>query len=167
VSPEKPEEPQPPVSPACASCGARSSAELAPGHEVIVGSVAGLVGQRPRWRCTAGHVTSAATVDGVADEARSQLRAAVPYARGRRLRRAEGCSVCDEPLTMPVRRTEWPVVLESPGGAPGVVTLRLDVPATRCPGCGTDHVPVRSQDDLEAAVLALLGDDPAEPPVQP
>jgi hypothetical protein len=152
-----------PVSLACATCGAPSAVELAPGREVTVGSVAGLVGQRPRWRCTADHVTAAAAADGVADEARSQLRAAVPYARRQRLRRAEVCSVCDEPLIMPVRRTDWPVVLEGLGGAPAVVTVRLDVPATRCPACGTDHVPVRSQGDLEAAVLALLGDDPAEP----
>jgi hypothetical protein len=165
VTPPAP--PERPVSTACATCGAPCAVEHAPGRDVTVGSVAGLVGRRPRWRCTADHVTSAAAADGVADEARTQLRAAVPYARRQRLRRAELCSVCDEPLTMPVRRTDWPVVLEGLGGAPAAVTVRLDVPATRCPACGTDHVPVRSQGDLEAAVLTLLGDDPAEPHGQP
>jgi transposase-like protein len=156
-----------PAGPACPSCGAGTAPELGPGHEVTVGTVAGLIGPRPRWRCHAGHRTAAAAVAGGADQARSQVRAAVPYARARRLRRVETCSVCDEPLTMPVRRTDWPVVLEGLGGAPGVATVRLDVPATRCPACGTDHVPVRSQGDLEAAVLALLCDDAAPTRDQP
>jgi hypothetical protein len=141
----------------CLRCGEPSGAEPGHGCEATVGSVAGVIDRSPRLRCSAGHVLPAAACPATSADAIAQVRRAVPYARARRLRRAEGCSSCDEPLTMPVRRTDWPVTLERPGGLPVVLTIRLDVPATRCPGCGTDQVPTRSQGDLEATVRALLG----------
>jgi hypothetical protein len=143
----------------CPHCGAASELTLQPGREVTVGSVAGAIDHVPRLRCPAGHELPASAGPAI-DDAVAQVRAAVPFARTRRFGWGERCSIDDEPLTMPVRRTEWPVTLERPGGLPVVVTLRLDVPATRCPDCGTDHVPSRSQGDLEATVRALLADDP-------
>jgi hypothetical protein len=140
----------------CPVCEAAVRLELTSGREATVGSVAGVIDRLPIVRCDAGHRSLATAAPTVIDDALRQVRAAVPYARARRLRRDEGCTSCGQPLTMPVRRTDWPVTLERPGGLDAVLTLRLDLPATRCPGCGTDHVPTRSQGDLEDTVRALL-----------
>lgn len=59
---------------------------------------------------------------------------------------------------MPVRRTERPVPLAELDGLP-VVTLRFDLPTTRCAACGVDQVPTRSQADLDAATRALWTPD--------
>jgi hypothetical protein len=56
---------------------------------------------------------------------------------------------------MPVRRTERPVTIVEVPPLP-VTTLRFDLPTTRCPECGLDQVPTRSQDDLSASVRALF-----------
>jgi hypothetical protein len=140
----------------CPACDAAGALELTGGREATVGSVAGVIDRLPVVRCDAGHRTLATATAAVTGAALAQVRAAVPYARARRLRREEACSSCGQPLTMPVRRTDWPVTLERPGGLDAVLTLRLDLPATRCPGCGTDHVPTRSQGDLEDTVRGLL-----------
>jgi hypothetical protein len=142
--------------PSCPVCDAAGALELTDGREATVGSAAGVIDRLPVVRCDAGHRSFATAVPTVTDDALRQVRAAVPYARARRLRRDEVCCGCAQPLTMPVRRTDWPVTLEGPGGLDVVLTLRLDLPATRCPGCGTDHVPTRSQADLEDTVRALL-----------
>jgi hypothetical protein len=55
---------------------------------------------------------------------------------------------------MPVRRTERSVTVEAPGLAP--LTLRFDLPVTRCPDCGVEQVPSRSQEDLVVVVPALF-----------
>jgi hypothetical protein len=140
----------------CPVCDAAVRIELTAGREATFGSVAGVIDHLPFLRCDADHRTLPTATSAVIDAALQQVRGAVPHARARRVRRDEVCASCGEPLTMPVRRTDWPVTLERPGGLDVVLTLRLDLPATRCPGCGTDHLPTRSQGDLEGTVRALL-----------
>jgi hypothetical protein len=140
----------------CPVCEAAVRLELTAGREATVGSVSGVIDQLPFARCEAGHRTLATASPTVTEDALLQVRRAVPHARARRLRRDEVCTSCGQPLTMPVRRTDWPVTLERPGGLEAVLTLRLDLPATRCPGCSTDHLPTRSQGDLESTVRELL-----------
>jgi hypothetical protein len=140
----------------CPVCRAPTVTEPGPGADASVGSVAGLASELPRGRCPAGHVSLATSSPQVVDAALAQLRRAFPYGRSRRLRRDETCAACGAVLTMPVRRTDWPVTFDRPSGLDLVVSVRFDVPATRCPACGTDHVPARSQQDLEEVLRALL-----------
>lgn len=137
---------------ACLACGAPVAPVPAPGGEVAVGTVAAALEQWPRWRCPDGH--DAGPVVGRA-RAHAEVTAAVAVAKGRRLRAGDACVVCGAALTMPVRRTVWPVTITDPDGRVAV-TLTYDVPATRCPDCGRDQVPTRSAGDLTAALDALL-----------
>jgi predicted RNA-binding Zn-ribbon protein involved in translation (DUF1610 family) len=139
----------------CATCDRPVTLEPGPVREARQATVAVILEHAPRWRCGAGHLASAIGSAGTADVL-AQVRDALPYAVTRRLRRGETCASCGQALTMPARRTEWPVTLVRPGGLDVVLTLVVDVPATRCPDCGTDHVPARSQADLEAAVREVL-----------
>jgi len=114
--------------------------------------VAGGIEQLPRWRCAQGH-------DGgpvlTAEHGRDQVAASIAVARPRRLRSGELCGACGAALTMPTRRTVWPVTLTGADGRVAV-TLTYDVPATRCPDCGRNQVPTRSADDLVAVLDDLL-----------
>ena len=136
----------------CSTCGAGCSPGPAAGDEATHGTVAAVLESRPRWRCPHGHdagpVFDAAAV-------RTQVEAAVPIARRRRLRGGDMCASCGASLTMPVRRTVWPVTLTD-ADQRVAVTLTYDVPVTRCPDCGTSQVPTRSADDLLAVVDDLL-----------
>jgi hypothetical protein len=148
----------------CPICGEQGPIRFTAGHEAQVGTVAGLLEQLPRIRCPAGH-TGPATADPAATRAvLEQVRRAVGHARSTRLR-GERCAVCGARLTMPVRRTTWPVTVDEVPGVP-LLTFRFDVPSTRCPDCGVDQVPARSQGDLAATVTALCtdADDPNTPP---
>jgi hypothetical protein len=119
--------------------------------EVTVGTVAVTLESRPAFDCPAGHDASPAELVGAAMRA---VEEHVPTARSRLLR-ADACGACGAALTMPVRRTELPVTVEAEGERP-VLTLIFDLPATRCPDCGVDQVPSRSQEDLVVAVPALF-----------
>lgn len=55
---------------------------------------------------------------------------------------------------MPARRTVR-VVTVTPEDLP-VVTLRFDLPMTRCPACGMDQLPARARADVDVALAALL-----------
>lgn len=57
-------------------------------------------------------------------------------------------------MTMPVRRSVRAVTV-SPADGP-VTTLRFDLPMQRCPECGLDHLPARGQQDLTAALAAVI-----------
>ncbi|WP_130649615.1 hypothetical protein [Egicoccus halophilus] len=126
----------------------------APGDECTVGTVAAVVEQRPRWRCRHGHdagpVLTAARVH-------DEVVALVAMARRRRLRGDDRCANCGAALTMPARRTVWPLTLTDPDGTVAV-TLTLDLPATRCPDCGRDQVPARSVDDVLTTTERLFAD---------
>jgi hypothetical protein len=142
----------------CPTCGASVTVDVGPGREVQVGTVAAAVESLPRRRCAAGHEVPALDATAI-ETAVGQVRDAIPRARRRRLRGHDDCTRCGASLTMPARRTTWPVTLEALGGLDHLVTLHLDVPASRCPDCGTDHVPSRSHDDLDAAVREVLGEE--------
>lgn len=142
----------------CPICAATTDLEAGPGREVTHGTVAVTVERLLVQRCPAGHHTAVAVDLAAVEAATAQL---VPPAAGGRLR-GDRCSGCRAALTMPVRRTvrTVPVVGATPTG---VLTLHLDVPATRCPDCGRDQVPRRSQADLAAALAAVLAPEPTPP----
>jgi len=56
---------------------------------------------------------------------------------------------------MPVRRTVRTVPLDDASPV-GVLTAHVDLPSTRCPACGMDQVPGRSQQDLATALRHAL-----------
>lgn len=116
------------------------------------GTVAGAIEQLPRWRCARGHDAGPVLTR---DRGRAELGAGVAVARRRRLRGGDICVACGAALTMPVRRTVWPLTLTDPD-LRVAVTLTYDVPATRCPDCGQNQVPTRSADDLVAVLDDLL-----------
>jgi hypothetical protein len=124
-----------------------------PPREVSVGTVGGTIAHLPVVRCPAGHQ------EPVTDEARfgrevlAAVRRSVLHTRARLLG-GEVCGACGARLTMPVRRSEWPVTVADVAGLP-VLTLRFDLPSTRCPDCGVDQLPRRSHDDLATAVGEL------------
>lgn len=134
----------------CPGCGAVGPVELGAPSEVTVGTVAVVLERQPVVACPERHGLAPSEVPGAAMDA---VRAAIPRARSR-LFRADACRSCGEVLTMPVRRTERVVSVEPPD-AP-VLTLRFDLPMTRCPGCSVDQVPSRSQEDLVVSVPALF-----------
>ncbi|MFA9428903.1 hypothetical protein [Egicoccus sp. AB-alg2] len=128
------------------------SPDPAPGGEATNGTVAAVLESRPRWRCVNGH-DAGPVIDH--ERARQQVETAVPVARRRRLRGGDVCVACGSVLSMPVRRTVWPVTLTDPARR-AAVTLTYDVPVTRCPSCGSSQVPTRSADDLLAVVDELV-----------
>lgn len=124
-------------------------------REATVGTVAVLLERQPVVACPAEHRTAPPEAVQAAMAATDD---AVPRAR-RRLLRGERCARCDTQLTMPVRRTRWPVTVEATAEVP-VLTLQFDLPATRCPECGTDQLPTRSQEDLVVCVPAVFAAGP-------
>jgi hypothetical protein len=135
----------------CPVCRADGPVRLRGSCEVTVGTVAVALEATPVVDCPEGHES---TPGGFVGAAMSAVEALVPQARSRLLR-ADACRDCGAPLTMPVRRTERPVTVPAEGERP-VMTLMFDLPSTRCPDCGTDQVPSRSQEDLVVAVPALF-----------
>lgn len=137
----------------CPACGETGPVGLRGPSEVTLATVAAALEQRPVVDCPTGHERTPTSARPATDEA---LARAIPRARQRRLRR-EVCERCGAPLTMPVRRTARPVSIEA-SDLP-VLTVQIDLPMTRCPGCGRDQVPGRSQPDLDAVASALFADD--------
>jgi hypothetical protein len=135
----------------CAVCGEVGPVVAGAGREVTVGTVSALLEAGWVVACPAGHHAPPPVGPEVADEVLARL----PRATRRRLARQDRCTSCDAVLDMPVRRTERPVPIADVAGLP-VHTVRFDVPSVRCLTCSTDQVPVRSQDDLRDAVLALF-----------
>jgi hypothetical protein len=135
---------------ACPTCGVDAAIELRPGAEVTVGTVAASIERRPVVACPDDHGRSPPEVVGAAMEAAEH---GLPRARSRLLR-GDACRACGAALTMPVRRTVRSVTIEAPDLP--VLTMRFDLPSTRCPDCGTDQVPSRSQEDLVVVVPALF-----------
>lgn len=129
-------------------------------RDAVHGTVAGRGERIPVVVCPAGHRLPVA----LAVRAAEVTREALPHGQRRRLRRHDGCGRCGEALTMPVRRTERAVTVTDGDDVP-VTTLRFDVPTTRCPDCGADQVPVRSQADLAAVIDALFSPPPEAPQV--
>jgi hypothetical protein len=152
------------VTPACPTCAAATDLVVGAAQEATVGTVAALVEARPLLRCRGGHDHPLSALDrsaraAIEADVVAALERSLPRARARRWRPTAACAACGVQLTMPVRRTTWPVTVARPGTTMLVLTVHLDVPATRCPGCGVDQVPPRSQGDLTGAVLAALGLD--------
>ena len=135
----------------CPVCHEAASLELRGGAEATVGTVAVTLERRPVVACVQGHE---ATPPEVVDAAMAAATSSLPRAR-KRLLRQDVCSACGAALTMPVRRTVRPVTVEGAGGVP-VLTLRFEMPSTRCPECGVDQVPSRSQEDLVVSVPAVF-----------
>jgi hypothetical protein len=122
-------------------------------REATVGTVAGVLERDPLVRCGHGHSAAATHDAGVADTIRQRCLTALPRARRRRLR-GDACTACGAEMTMPVRRTERGVTVDGVADLPAL-TLRFDLPMSRCPACAFDQVPSRSQADLHAVVTAL------------
>jgi hypothetical protein len=135
---------------ACPACQELARVELRGGNEVTVGTVATLVEQRPVVACGAGHALTPPEVVGAAMEAAD---AQLLRAR-RRLLGPDRCGACGTRLTMPVRRTVRSIVVDG-DGLP-VITIRFDLPSSRCPECGVDQLPTRSQEDLVVSIPAVF-----------
>jgi hypothetical protein len=134
----------------CPICGEPGALTLGPAAAVTVGTVAAALERRPVVACPHRHVATPPEVSGAAMDA---AQAALPRARARWLR-DDRCRTCSATLQMPVRRTERAVTVTNDHLPP--VTIRLDLPMTRCPDCGLDQVPSRSQEDLVVVIPALF-----------
>lgn len=134
----------------CPRCGTDGPVLRGADRAVTRRTVAARGERIPVVHCPAGH-RDPVPAGAVADEA---VHDALPHATRRGLRRREVCGRCGAELTMPVRRTERAVTVVDERMP--VTTLRFDLPSTRCPGCGAEQVPVRSQHDLAASVTALF-----------
>lgn len=134
----------------CPICDEAAPVELRASAQVTVGTVTATVEQRPVVACAPNHGASPPELVGAAMEATD---AVVARARSRVLR-ADVCVSCGEVLAMPVRRAATSVSVTTEHLP--VVTIHLDVPMTRCGGCGLDQVPSRSQEDLTVVIPALF-----------
>lgn len=143
----------------CPTCAQPGEIVLRPGQEATVGTVAVVLERRPAVACAQEHDLTPAVAVGAAMDA---TEAAIPRAR-RRLGRGGSCLRCRTALTMPVRRAHRVVSVEHE--ALPVLTLRFDLPLTRCPDCGLDQLPRRSQEDLVVSVPAVFASQ--QPPTQP
>jgi hypothetical protein len=136
----------------CPICDEAGEVVLGPGAEVTVGTVAAALERRPVVACPHRHVATPPECSGAAMDA---AEAALPRARARWLR-DDRCRACGATLHMPVRRTERAITVTTDGVPP--VTIRLDLPLTRCPDCGLEQVPSRSQEDLVVVIPALFAE---------
>lgn len=134
----------------CPVCAIEADVVLAAGTEAVVGSVAAALERRPIVACPQRHAVTPPQVVGAAMESADER---IVRARSRLLR-SDACSGCGAPLTLPARRTVKSVTVVS-AVAP-VVTIELDLPATRCPACALDQVPSRSQEDLVVVIPAVF-----------
>ncbi len=118
-----------------------------------MGTVAAVLERRPVVVCPEQHGRSP---DGLASIIAERLATSLPHARTRPLR-GDVCSHCRARLSMPVRRTARTVSIDDQGWP--VLTIHVDVAMTRCPDCGLDQVPGRSQPDV-AGLATMLADPP-------
>lgn len=137
----------------CPACGRPGRVELGQPRQVTSGSIAGVLERVPVVRCDSGHREPGLSTRATVAEVLRRCRDAIPHARSRLLR-GDTCSACGARLLMPVRRTERVVTLDGIDDLP-VMTLRFDVPMTRCPDCGVDQLPTRSQEHLDDVVDQL------------
>ncbi len=138
----------------CPDCGATGHLGLSAAVEVTLGTVAAVLERRPVVVCPEQHGRSPA---GLASLVADRLTTSLPHARARRLR-GDACDSCGVRLSMPVRRTTRTVSIDGEGLP--VLTIHVDVAMTRCPECGLDQVPSRSQPDV-AGLAAILTAPPA------
>lgn len=143
----------------CQSCHEPGTVELGQPRQATVGTVAGILERVPLVRCRSGHDEPATARPEIADLVVQSCREAIPEAR-RRLLGRDICTSCRAPLSMPVRRTGRVVSIDGIDEVP-VLTLRFDLPMTRCPACGLDQLPTRSRRDL-TEVLERLTAGPAD-----
>jgi hypothetical protein len=134
----------------CPICDEEGGLVLGAPAEVTVGTVAATLERRPVVACPHRHGATPPECSGAAMDAAEH---ALPRARARWMR-DDRCRGCNATLTMPVRRTQRSVTVTT-GDLPPV-TIHLDLPMTRCPGCGLDQVPSRSQEDLVVVIPALF-----------
>jgi hypothetical protein len=139
----------------CPVCHEEAPVELRGVVEVTVGTVAVALERRPVVACEEDHAT---TPQAIVRAAMGAVEDAVVQARSRLLR-GDVCRACSTPLTMPARRTTRAVTVEGDADRP-VLTLRFDLPSTRCPDCGVEQVPSRSQEDLVVSVPAVFSPKP-------
>jgi hypothetical protein len=92
--------------------------------------------------------------DAARDAALTASRDRLPRARRCRLRRV-CCGACGARLVLPTRRTRRSLTVD--GSDLPVHTVHLDVPLTRCPDCGIEHLPWGVDADLETLLRALYG----------
>lgn len=135
----------------CPVCQQPGEVVLRGPREATVGTVAVQLERAPVIGCRDDHGAVPPEAIGAAMAATD---AAIVRARGR-LFRADACGRCGAALTMPARRTQRAVTVEGDHAIP-VLTLRFDLPAARCPQCGTDQLPTRSQEDLVVSVPAVF-----------
>ena len=133
----------------CPDCGAAGELGLSAAVEVTVGTVAAVLERRPVVVCPEQHGHSPADLASIMAD---RLTTSLPHARARPLR-GDACRHCRARLSMPVRRTTRTVSIDDPGWP--VLTIHVDVAMTRCPDCGLDQVPSRSQPDVADLPAAL------------
>ena len=134
----------------CPACGTDRLQRTRVSQEVAAASIA-VHGEGLTVRhCACDHLEVPAELGRAARRASAE---ALPAARVRWLR-PDRCRSCARPLTMPARRTTRAVTVTTE--TLPIVTLRCDVPMTRCPGCGLDQLPSRARHDVAVALATLL-----------
>ncbi|MFP4312327.1 MAG: hypothetical protein ACLFS9_10170 [Nitriliruptoraceae bacterium] len=141
----------------CPVCRDPAHPARTPPAERTCGTVAALLEPGLVLRCARdGDQALTHAVDAAEATARDRL----PRARRCRLRRT-CCAGCGTVLDLPVRRGRRSLTVAA-AGLP-VHTIHLDLPLTRCPSCGLDQVPWRSQEDLDAVLQAVYTPDGRAP----
>lgn len=116
-----------------------------PAREVASGPIGGVAERTQVVDCPVGHRLPPSTLRDAALTA-----AAETLLVARRHLTRQRCGSCDERLMMPLRRTRRAVTVatdELP-----VATLDLELPLTRCPGCGADNLPAGARRHLRSVV---------------
>ncbi len=133
----------------CSVCGQPAELERTRPTERTVGTVAGVVEPGLLLRCSQH---GPQPVDRAVAAARGSAGDRLQRARRCRIRRT-CCATCGALLTLPARRGRRSLTVQA--AELPVHTIHLDLPLTRCPDCGLDQVPWRSQDDLDGVLAAL------------
>lgn len=100
--------------------------------------------ERPELQCQAGHVST----PDLAAFVRPAIFARLPAAK-HHWRRGACCTACGTSLAMPARWTQLPVTVAY---GTVLITVTLEIPATRCPECGVDHMPRAAADDVDTVI---------------
>jgi hypothetical protein len=135
---------------ACPVCQEVAELALRGPTQIAVGSVSTLVERRPVVGCAGQHEQTPPEVVGAAMLAANEQ---LPRAR-RKLLSGDRCGACGTALSMPVRRTTRAITVDGEGLP--VVTIHFDLPSSRCPDCGLDQLPTRSQEDLVVSIPAAF-----------
>jgi len=132
----------------CTACNTIGVLHVGPAVSVDVNGITVAMDSPPTVHCPTGHKLPPS---GMIDDARAAIRQRIT-ATGHDFRGRERCVVCRTSLSMPSRWTQIPVTVETPA----VSTLKLGVPATRCPNCGLDQLSKRAVEDLDTALTRLF-----------